>query len=150
MFSNTIRLKKFVIKQLKDVFWYLFICQINIKLKKCATETIRHISRRHIPDQCKTQHEAVDDCLAALKFVSDGFVISKMLDNASHANDNMFFYNEDFNKVTFIACQRQILAADLDKIKLGNDDNFYENDPDTIIHFRLLAWCSNFKKRKAL
>ena len=97
--------------------------------------------------------EAVNDCLAALKFVPDWFVTSKMLeklDNALHANGDILPYNEDFNKVTFIACQRHILSADLDKAKLDNYNNFYEDFPDTIIRFRLLAWRSNFKKRKAL
>ena len=97
--------------------------------------------------------KAVDDCLAALKFVPDWFVASKMLeklDNAFHPNDDIFFYNEDFNKVIFIACQKQILAADLDNIELDNDNNFYEDDPDTIIHVGILTWRSNFKTRKAL
>ena len=61
--------------------------------------------------------EAVDDCLAALKFVPDCFVTSKKLeklDNALHANDDILFYNEDFDKASFIACQRQILI----KLKL--------------------------------
>ena len=49
-----------------------------------------------------------------------------------------------------MACQRHLIATDLDKINLDNDNNFYEDDPDTIIHVRLLAWCSNFKKRKTL
>ena len=113
-------------------------------------------SIRYIPDQYKTQQmfdEAVDNCLDTLKFFPDCFVTSKMLeklDNALHAYDDILFYNEDFNTVTFIACQRQILAADRDKIKLDNDNNFYGDDPDTIIPVRLLAWHSNFKKRKAL
>ena len=42
------------------------------------------------------------------------------LDNALH-NDDAFFYNEDFDKVTFIANQRHILAVDLDKIDLDNN-----------------------------
>ena len=94
--------------------------------------------------------EAADNWLDALKFIPDWFATSKMLgklDNALHANDDILFYNKDLNKVTVIACQKYILAADLEKIKL---DNFYEDDPDTIIHVRLLAWCSNFKKRKTL
>ena len=107
-------------------------------------------------DQYKTQknrNEAVNDCLAALKFVPDWFVKSKMLeklDNALQANDVIVFYNEGFNKVTFIACQIHIPAADLDRIKLNNGNNFYEDNHDTSIHVRLLAWRSNFKKRKAL
>ena len=53
-----------------------------------------------------------------------------------HAND-ILFYNEDFNKVTFIANQEHILAVDLDEINLDNDINFDEDDPDSIILVRL-------------
>ena len=60
----------------------------------------------------------------------------KKLDNALQANDDILFYNEDFNKVIFIASQRHILAAGLNKIELDND-NFYEDNPDTIIHVRI-------------
>ena len=107
-------------------------------------------SIRYVPDQYKTQQmydEAVDACLAVLKSVPDWFVASKMLeklDNVLHANDNILFYNEDFNKVTFIVCQRHTLAADIHKIKIDNDKKFYEDDSDTIIHVRLLAGGSNF------
>ena len=31
-----------------------------------------------------------------------------------------------------------------------DDTNYEEDDPDTIIHVRLLAWHSQFEKRKAL
>ena len=44
--------------------------------------------------------EADDDCLAALKFIPDWFVTSKMLkkvDNVLHTNDNILFYHEDFD-----------------------------------------------------
>ena len=50
--------------------------------------------------------QAFGNCLAALKFILDWFVTSKMLEkfhNALFANDYIFFFNEDFNKVTFIA-----------------------------------------------
>ena len=86
--------------------------------------------------------EAVDDGLAALNFISDWFVTSKMLkkfDNALHTNDGILFYNEGFDKFMFVADQRHILAVDLDKVNLANGNNFDENDPDTIIHVRLLA-----------
>ena len=52
--------------------------------------------------------EAVDDCLAAVKFIPDWFVTSKMLEklaNALHAGDDILFYNKDFDKVAFIANQ---------------------------------------------
>ena len=96
-------------------------------------------------DKYETQKkcdEAADDCLAALKFLPEWFATSKMVekfDNASRANDDILFYNEDFDKVTFISSQRHILAVDLDKINLHNDNNFDEDDSDTIIHVRLLA-----------
>ena len=102
------------------------------------------------PDKYKTQRmcdEVVDDSLAALTFVHDWFVTSKIferLDNTLHAKDDILFYNENFEKVTFIANQRHILAIDLDKINLDNDNNFDEDDRDTITHVRHSAWCSNF------
>ena len=72
------------------------------------------------------------------------------LDNALHANDDILFYSEDFDKVLFIAFQIHILATGIDKTNLDNDKDFNENDPDTIIRVRLLAWRSKFKKRKVL
>ena len=57
----------------------------------------------------------------------------KQLDNALHGSDDILVYNEDFDKVTFIANQRHILAVDLYKTNLDNDNNFDEVDPDTII-----------------
>ena len=91
-------------------------------------------------DKYKTQKmcdEAVDDCLAALKIIPDWFVTSTIfnkLDNALHANDDTLFYDEDFDKVTFIANQRHILVVDIDKNNLDNDNNFDEDDLDTITH----------------
>ena len=96
-------------------------------------------------DKYETQKkcdEAADDCLAALKLLPEWFATSKMVekfDNSSRANDDILFYNEDFDRVTFISNQRHILAVDLDKINLHNDNNFDEDDSDTIIHVRLLA-----------
>ena len=40
-----------------------------------------------------------------------------------------------------------ILNIDLNNINL--DNNFDEDDPDTIILIRILAWHSKFKKRRA-
>ena len=71
-------------------------------------------------------------------------------DNALHANNNILFYNEDFDKITFIANQRHVLFVDFDKINLDNDNNFDEDDPVTIIHIRPLAWHSKFKNHKPL
>ena len=51
----------------------------------------------YCPNKYKTEgtcHEAADDCLVALKFILIGLLF--------HVNDDILFYNEDFNKVTFI------------------------------------------------
>ena len=48
------------------------------------------------------------------------------LDDVLHANDDILFYKENFDEVTFIVNQRHILAVGLDKINLDNDNNFYE------------------------
>ena len=53
-------------------------------------------------------------------------------------------------KSHLFSCQRHILVVDLDKINLDNEKNFDEDDPDTIIHLRLLAWHSKSKKNKTL
>ena len=98
----------------------------------------------YCPYRYKTQRmcdEAVNDCGAELTFFCDRFIISKMLekfDNALHAKDDILFYNDHFDQVTFITNQRHILAVDPDKINLDNYSNFDEDDPDTIMSdFRL-------------
>ena len=53
-------------------------------------------------------------------------------------------------KIFLKSNQRHIFAVDHDTINLDNDNNFDEDDPDTIIHVKLLAWHSKFGKRKAL
>ena len=42
-----------------------------------------------------------------------------------------------------------ILGVDLDKINLDDDNNLDVDDPETIIHVRLLAWRNKFEKCKA-
>ena len=95
--------------------------------------------------------EAANLCLAALKFIPDWFVTSKILqkfDNALHANDDILFHNEDFDKVTFITNQKHILAVDLDKINL--DNNFDEDHLDIIFHTNFWLGVINLKNRKHL
>ena len=87
---------------------------------------------------CRDRHksnkmcdEAIDDCLLALKFIPDWFVTSKMIKKlltTLYTDDNILYFNEDSGDVIF-SCN--------------------EDDPETIIHFRLLAWHSKFGKRKA-
>ena len=85
-----------------------------------------------VPDQNKTQimcNEAVGDCLVTSKFISDWFITSKMLekiDKALLVNDDILFFNEDFEdlEVTLIANQRHILGVALDKFNLDKDNKF--------------------------
>ena len=68
----------------------------------------------------------------------------KKLHEALFANDILLF-DEDFGKVTFFGMD--IFSVDLDKINL-DDVDFYEDDTETIIHVRRLAWCNKFEKSK--
>ena len=43
-----------------------------------------------------------------------------------------------------------VLGLDLDKVNLDDNNNFCEDDPEAIIHIRLLAWRNKFEKRKLL
>ena len=59
--------------------------------------------------------ETADDCLAALKFIPDWFVTSKMLeklDNPLQVNADTLFCNDDLYKVMFFANQIHILAVE--------------------------------------
>ena len=63
-----------------------------------------------------------------------------MLEKLDNSLQAILFYNEDFDKVPLIACQRHYCCRfNLDKV-----------NPDDIIHVRLLAWHNIFKKCKAL
>ena len=65
-----------------------------------------------------------------------------------HANKNIFYFNEDSGNVVCSCNEKGILNINLNNINL--DNNFDEDDLDTIIHIRLLTWNIKFEKRKAL
>ena len=101
----------------------------------------------------KMCNKAVDDCLGVLKSIPNWLVTSKVLEKFHYAllaNDGILFFDEDFSKATFFANEIGILCVDLDKINLDDDNNFYEDDLDTTIHVRLLAWCNKFEKFETL
>ena len=106
-------------------------------------------------DQNETQKmcdKTVDYCLAALKFVPDWFVTSKMIKRlftALYAHENTLFFNEYFDNVIMSSNEMGVLNIDLNNINLGNT-NYEEYDSDTIIHIRLLSWHIEFEKRKEL
>ena len=104
-------------------------------------------------DQNETQKmcdKTVDYCLAALKFVPDWFVTSKMIKRlftALYADENILFFNEYFGNVIISSNEMGVLNIDLNNINLGNT-NYEEYDSDTIIHIRRLSWHIEFEKRK--
>ena len=61
----------------------------------------------------------------------------------------MLFFDEHFSKVTFIANDMGILGVDLDKINLDDNNNFQKDNPEIIIHTKILAWHSKFEQPKA-
>ena len=86
-----------------------------------------------------------------MKLLPDWFVTIKMIKElftALYADENILYFNEDFGNVVFSCNEMSILIIDLNNINL--DKNFDEDDPDTIIHIRLLAWYIIFQKRKVL
>ena len=62
----------------------------------------------------------------------------KKLDDALLANDDIMFINS--GNATFFLWWMGILSVDL---------NFDEDDPEIIIHVRLMAWYNRFKQSKA-
>ena len=72
----------------------------------------------------------------------------KNLYTASYADDVLLFLDENSCDTTFCCDEMGILSVNLNDINFNN--NFNEDDPDTVILFRRLALHSKFKKRKAL
>ena len=91
----------------------------------------------YCPDKYITQKmcdKAVDDSIAALKLIPDWFVTNKMIKKlftALDADENILYFNEGSNDVLFNCSGMGILNIDLNNINL--DNNFDEDDPDTII-----------------
>ena len=65
-----------------------------------------------------------------------------------YGDDYIIYFNEDSSDVTFCCNEMGILSVNLDNINFG-DTNYEEDDPDTIISGRVLAWHIKFEKRKA-
>ena len=106
----------------------------------------------YCPDNYKSQimcEEAVYNCVTALKLVPDWFLLSeiiKKLFTALYADESILYFNEGSCDTLFNCSGVGILNIDLNKINLN--DNFDQDDPDTIFVIRLLAWHIKFEKRK--
>ena len=119
--KTPIRLKKCVIKLSIDAFLHLFIFLVDKKTQGMCDRVVSEdtFSIFYCPDKYKIQRmydEAVDDCLAALKFITDWFVTSKIIKKlltASCADDNILYFNEDSGDVIFSCNEIGILSSDL-------------------------------------
>ena len=92
--------------------------------------------------------EAVDGFLPTLIFVPDWFVSNKMIKNlftALYADENIFY--EDF---VWFNCNKISVLTNINLNNINLDNNFDEDDLDTIILIRPLAWHIKFEKLKAL
>ena len=65
-----------------------------------------------------------------------------------YADSNIFYFKWECGNVVFSCNEMNILNIDLNNITY--DNNFDEEDPDTIIHIKLLVWHIKFEKYKAL
>ena len=61
----------------------------------------------------------------------------------------ILYFKEDSGNAIFSCNETGILSIDLNNINL-DDTNYDEDDPETNINIRLLAWQITFEKRKAL
>ena len=61
-------------------------------------------------------------------------------------NENVLYFKEDSGNVTFCYNEMSILRENFNNINL--DNNFDEDDPDTIILIKILAWHIKFEKFK--
>ena len=81
----------------------------------------------YYPDKYKTQimcDKAVDDSPVTFKLIPDWFVISKMIKRfftALYANENSFYFNEDFDNVVFFCNEMCVLNVDPKNINLDNN-----------------------------
>ena len=69
----------------------------------------------------------------------------KKLDDVVLSNDNIVFINEDSDNVTIFSDDMGLNTLCLGKINL-DDDNFDDDDPDTIVHVRLMDWCNRYNR----
>ena len=68
--------------------------------------------------------KAVDDSLAALKFIPDWFVVSKMVQKlytALYVDDGLLFFDEDSGNVTFCYNKMYILSVNFNNTNLDNN-----------------------------
>ena len=92
-------------------------------------------------------NKAVDAFLLTLKFYPDWFNTNKILEkinNLLFSNDDVDLGDIDSDIVTFFSHDMGLVTTDLNNIN-HDSKNFDENDRETIIHVRFMAWHNKFK-----
>ena len=82
--------------------------------------------------------EAANGFLVLLKLISYWFIRRKMIKNiftALYGDKNILYFKEDSANVVFSCNKMGIVRIELNNINL--DNNFVEDDPDTIALIRL-------------
>ena len=96
-------------------------------------------------EMCK---EAATVFLKALKFAPNRFFTNKMLaklDDVVSSNDDIVFVHTDFFNFTFFNDDMGLVNIDLINVSV-DDDNFANDDPETIIHVRLAEGNKNWSE----
>ena len=95
--------------------------------------------------------KAVDNFLPTLKFVPDQFVTQKMIIKLYNTlfTVDVYSFDGDSGNVKFLTEEVGILSVNLHNISL-DDANLDEDDFETIIRVRLLAWHKKLKQLKTL
>ena len=69
------------------------------------------------------------------------------LSRIKYLNDDIVFVNADSDNVTFFSDDVGLVNEDLNKFSLDGV-NFGDDDLETIIFVRLMAWFNRYKQRK--
>ena len=99
---------------------------------------------KYFLDRYKTKEmydNVADVCLPALKLTPDWFVADKMFEKFEY----VVFFNDDIDYTLILL---HYLAIFISFFKLL-DNNSDEDDPETIVLARLIAWCKRYKQRRA-
>ena len=100
---------------------------------------------KYITECCKNQemcNKAVHRCFFVFDSIPDQYKTHEICDIVVSVYPFSTVYCPD-KYITQKMCEKGILWVNLNNINL--DNNFDEDDPDTIILIRLLAWHNKFK-----
>ena len=73
----------------------------------------------------------------------------KILHTALYADDSILYFNKDSGNAIFSFNVIGIVSTDLNNINL-HDTNYDADQPENIVHIRLLAWHIEFEKQRVL